>query len=188
MKVKNRSASRVGYTIPDMNITRDFGPGEIKEITKEELDKLAYIPGGLYILVNFLQVSKEEAEQLDFNKELEYHYSEEDVKNLILHGSLDDFLDCLDFAPKGVIDLIKEYAVSLPMTDMSKADALRAATGFDAFKAFENQRAAQREDDNFKSALNGVPEGKKRRSEVVEEENPAAAPARRTDKYKIIED
>lgn len=186
MKVKNRSASRVGYTIPDLNLKRVFAPGETKEISKEELDKLAYVPGGLYILINFLQVEKEEANQFDFNKEREYHFSEEEVKDLILNGSLDEFLDALDFAPKGVIDLIKEYAVSLPMADMNKADALRAATGFDAVKAYQNQKLVE-EDDGFKSAVNGVPEGKKRRASSKEDTEPAAAPARRTDKYKIIE-
>lgn len=56
MRVKNRSVSVVGYTIPDLNIRRRFVPGEIKEISNEELDKLLYQPGGHYLLANFLQV------------------------------------------------------------------------------------------------------------------------------------
>lgn len=32
MKVKNRSASVVGYKLPDLNVRRRFVPGEIKEI------------------------------------------------------------------------------------------------------------------------------------------------------------
>jgi len=35
-------------------------------------------------------------------------------------GSLDEFLDCLDFAPEGVKDLIKTLSVELPLNDVSK--------------------------------------------------------------------
>jgi len=35
-------------------------------------------------------------------------------------GSLDEFLDCLDFAPEGVTDLIKTLAVELPLNDVAK--------------------------------------------------------------------
>ena len=34
MKVKNRSASVAGYTIPDSNIRRRFAPGEVKDPTR----------------------------------------------------------------------------------------------------------------------------------------------------------
>ena len=40
MKVKNRSASVVGYKVPDLNVRRRFVPGEIKEIPVEELQQL----------------------------------------------------------------------------------------------------------------------------------------------------
>jgi len=35
-------------------------------------------------------------------------------------GSLDEFLDCLDFAPSVIIDMIKVLAVDLPLNDVSK--------------------------------------------------------------------
>jgi hypothetical protein len=46
--------------------------------------------------------------------------SEADVKELILNGSLDAWKDALDFAPAGVIDLIKDFSVKLPLTDYNK--------------------------------------------------------------------
>jgi hypothetical protein len=46
--------------------------------------------------------------------------SEAQIQKLILTGTLDEFLDCLDFAPIGTIDLLKAYCVSLPVTDYEK--------------------------------------------------------------------
>ena len=55
IKVKNRNNGSVGYTLPDMNnLRRKFYPGEQKEVTFEELQKLSYMPGGMYILKNYL--------------------------------------------------------------------------------------------------------------------------------------
>jgi hypothetical protein len=52
--VKNRSAGVAVYKIPEMGIRRSFAPGEVKQISAEELEKLTYRPGGMAILTNFL--------------------------------------------------------------------------------------------------------------------------------------
>nr|DAG21583.1 MAG TPA: hypothetical protein [Caudoviricetes sp.] len=57
---------------------------------------------------------------LNIHREPEYNMSEAQVKELILNGSLDAFLDALDFAPLGVIDLIKDLSVKLPISDIHK--------------------------------------------------------------------
>ena len=72
--------------------------------------------------------------------EPEYNYSEEDVKKLILTGSLDSFLDALDFAPAGVLDMIKDFSVSLPMADMNKMQAMQEKLGFNVRLAIENNK------------------------------------------------
>ena len=43
----------------------------------------------------------------------EYYLSEQQIKDLLLTGSMDAFLDCLDFAPEGVMQLVKKYAIEL---------------------------------------------------------------------------
>ena len=63
--------------------------------------------------------------------------SEQQVADLILNGSLDAFLDALDFAPDGTKDLIKAHAVSLPLNDISKRDAIEKQLGFNVTKALE---------------------------------------------------
>ena len=86
MKVRNRSTSTVTYSVPDLNVKRIFVPGEIKEIPQEELGVLAQQPGGRVILVEYLQVSKEDIKQLDvIEPEQEYFYSDEDVKRIMIY-------------------------------------------------------------------------------------------------------
>jgi len=119
--VKNRSTSMVVYKIPETNLRREFAPGETKRIPFGELEKLTYQQGGKELLENFLQIVDEAVtKDLNVHREPEYNMSENQVKDLLVSGSLDAFLDALDFAPIGVIDLIKSLAVSLPLTDYNK--------------------------------------------------------------------
>ena len=178
MKVRNRSTSIVSYSVPDLNVKREFSAGEIKEIPQQELEVLLQQPGGRVILTEYLQVSKEDITRLDvIQPEQEYFYSDEDVKNIMRNGSLDEFLDMLDFAPEGVMDMIKTYAVQLPLTDLYKVNALREKTGFDSAKALENSM-----DENGELKVTDAP---KRR--VSAEEAPKTA-RRATTEYKILSD
>lgn len=137
--VKNRSASTVVYRIPEDNIRRRFIPGETKRISYEELLHLSYQPGGRELMINFLQIQSEGVpKSLGINVEPEYRMSEQDVVELLKHGSLDQFLDCLDFAPEGVIELIKSFAVKLPLDNYEKRQALKNKTGFDVDAAIAN--------------------------------------------------
>ena len=126
IKVKNRSAGNVVYTVPDLKVRRDFLPGEIKNIDSDELVQLSYSQGGRLLISQYLQILDEDVrDELEGEVEPEYNFTDEDIKNLILTGSLDAFLDALDFAPVGVLDLIKKYSVSLPMSDMRKMAAMK---------------------------------------------------------------
>lgn len=76
--VKNRSSSRVGYVIPEDNIRRTFAPGESKKLSKEELIKLSYQPGGREMMVAFLQIQDEKVlNNLNINPQGEYFMSEQ---------------------------------------------------------------------------------------------------------------
>ena len=137
--VKNRSSSVVVYNIPEDGIRREFAPGETKRITFEELQKLSYQPGGRELMANFLQIKSEGIVQtLNIPAQPEYYMTEQQIIDLLKTGSQAAFLDCLDYAPVGVIDLIKKFAVSLPLTDYEKRQALKAKTGFDVDEAIKN--------------------------------------------------
>ena len=145
--VTNRSAGMVVYNIPEEGIRREFMPGETKKIRYSELEKLAYLSGGRTLMENFLQIKDEEVNKdLGVHTEPEYYLDEAGVVKLLISGSIDEFLDCLDFAPIGVIDMIKSLAVSLPLSDYNKRKALKEKTGFDVDKALENQEAEKSED------------------------------------------
>ena len=146
--VKNRSSSVVVYKIPETNLRREFAPGETKRVPFGELEKLTYQEGGRELLENFLQILEEEVTtDLNVKREIEYNMSEAEVAELLRTGSLDAFLDALDFAPIGVIDLIKSLAVQLPLTDIDKRKALKQKTGFDVDKALihiEEEKAEEK--------------------------------------------
>ena len=179
--VKNRSAGVATYKIPELGVRRSFQAGEVKKISAEELEKLTYRPGGMALLANFLQIMEPEAiAKVGLRTEPEYNMSEKDIINLMKNGSLDEFLDCLDFAPPGVIDLIKKFSVSLPMTDFQKVNALKAKTGFDAAAALKHVME-EKEDDGQDTILKTS--GERR----VKKEESADAPARRTaPKYNVV--
>lgn len=134
--VTNRSASTVVYSIPEDGIRRSFQPGEVKKIQHNELLKLSYQEGGQVLIENYLLIKDNEAiKDLGVHTEPEYFMSKEEVIELMKNGSLDAWLDCLDFAPEGVIEMIKDYSVKLPLNDYNKRKSLKEKTGFDVDKA-----------------------------------------------------
>lgn len=186
--VKNRSSSIVSYKIPEDNIRRQFSPGEVKKITHEELEKLTYQAGGDFLIRHYLQIDDPQAAQ-EFNAgipvEPEYHLTEAGVRNLLINGSLAELLDALDFAPAGVINLIKTEAVKLPLGDIPKLNAIKSKTGYDcaaAIRHLEEERRAEAEE-NKQPNENVYDNGGKRR--VVTEDT---TPKRRVpeSKYNIV--
>lgn len=181
MNVTNRSAGLVVYKIPEHNIRREFQKGETKQITYEELVWLSYQPGGRSLMQNELQIQDVEVtKNLNIVTEPEYFMSEADIVELLQNGSMDELLDALDFAPAGVIEIIKDKAVTLPLYDMRKRAAILKATGFDVTAAIENSKPD--EEDEVKVEAPTATRRVQKNSEAP------TAPARRTDgnKYKVV--
>ena len=178
IEVQNRSAGMVIYKIPEDNIRRTFSPGEVKKVPLGELEKLTFQEGGKTLIANYLLLKDPQAtEDLNVPTEKEYWFSEAEVINLLQNGTLDEFLDALDFAPQGVIDLIKDLAIKLPLTDYNKMDAMKKKLGFDVSKAISNNRADAEEDE---VAAGATPQ-RRVQSQVTE------TPVRRTEsKYNIV--
>lgn len=145
--VTNRSASMVVYSIPEDNIRREFQPGETKKIYHNELEKLSYQSGGTVLIANYLLIQDPEAlNDLGIGTEPEYYLTESQIIELINNGSRDAWLDCLDFAPAGVIEMIKKLSVELPLNDHVKRKDLKQKTGFDvdaAIKHVEEEKEDQ---------------------------------------------
>ena len=129
--VTNRNNGYTGYQIPDTGVSRNFAPGESKRISKEELIQLSYIEGGEYLLKNYLIVNNDKTlEELNISVQPEYYYTEEEIKELLTTGSLDQLEDTLNFAPDGVIEIIKDMAVKTELPDTRKRKMISEKTGF----------------------------------------------------------
>ena len=163
VRVQNRDNGSVGYTIPDLNnLHRTYQPNETKNITMDELRKLSYVPGGMEILRNYLVILDEEArEEILSDVEPEYYLTKDGVKKLLLEGSLDALLDCLDFAPSGVVDLVKDVAVEIELNDVKKRDAILNKTGFNVTNAINFNKETTDETEKVKPVRRvGQPEEK----------------------------
>lgn len=182
VKVINRSSGPVGYSIPEINLSRVFAAGEDKDIPVDELQKLAYQAGGQELIDMYFLIKDEETAN-EFSplvaKELEYNYTKEDVINLVKFGSLDEFLDALDFAPEGVVELIKAVSIELPLTDTQKMQAFKDKRGTDLANLIKINEEAKAE----KAIETKVTQRRVAASTPVTEE----APKRRvTTEYNVI--
>jgi len=180
--VINRDSGTVGYVIPDLNnLHRTFQTNETKYIPFEELRSLANVPGGIYLLENCLQIQDEEViKDLLGSVEPEYYYSKEDVKSLLLNGSLEQLEDCLNFAPSGVIEILKDEAINCELNDVRKRDLIFKKTGLNISTAIKNNHLAEEE--------NEEEEAPKRRKAAVPEKNNINTSSQRKapTQYKVV--
>lgn len=181
--VRNRDRGAVGYTL-DNNFHRNFEPNESKKVPYSELAALQYAPGGAYILEHFLVVEDKTAlEALNMTVEPEYFYTEADVRKILLEpNNMDEFMDFIDFAPEGAIDIAKDIAVKEQIPDVRKREALSKKTGLNINNAImvnqvmnegEGEAEAPKERRVKKDAETAT-------SEV------ASKPERRVPQYKVV--
>lgn len=178
--VTNRDTSYIGYRIPEMNnLRRHFAPGESKDLTMEELKKLCWTNGGRQMIKNHLIIENKDAvSELLGEVEPEYFYDKEDIENLLEHGSAYQLMDALDFAPEGVVSLVKDVAVEIKLNDVRKREIIREKTNFDVSKAIEYNESETEVENTAKI----------RRSAPITETFEQDIPVRRTStpKYKVV--
>ena len=130
VEVKNRNNGYTGYTLTS-GVRRQFNIGETKKVDIEELKELSQMEGGEFLLRNYLIVNDQPAlDFLNINPEPEYWYDEPEIKQLLESGTLDQLEDCLNFAPQGVIDMVKDMAVKMEVPDTRKRKLILDKTGF----------------------------------------------------------
>ena len=163
IQVANRTGGTLGYVIPEMNnLKRFFLDGETKSIEMGELRKLSWTPGGKTMIEQCLLIKDKDVvnELLNGEVEPEYYLSDKEVENLLIHGSLDELKDAIDFAPEGVVSLIKRISVDIKLNDMDKRNAILDMTNFDVTKAIEvNKMTIEEKED--KTITRRVSEEKK---------------------------
>jgi len=185
INVRNRSNSVVVYNVDDLRVRREFMPGAVKSVPLEEIYALSQQAGGAEIIANYLFIENPAAvEEMSMKVEPEYYLDDKGVIDLLKNGSVDALLDCLDFAPAGVLDLVQKYAIELPLTDTRKIKAIKDKTGFDvalALKHKEELAAEMAETDNQTESGMDV---KVRRTQPAAIETPSGR--RTAPKYKVV--
>ena len=183
ISVTNRNAGWTGYTLPDTGVTRNFSPKETKKVPLDELQQLQYVSGGEYLLKNcFIINDKDALSVLNMEDvEPEYFYTEAEVRQLLESGTLDQLEDCLNFAPSGVIDLIKTIAIETELPDTRKRKMISEKTGLNIDNAIMVNTIMATEED-------ATPEETKTRK-AAPISSTAAAPVRKAapvQKYKVV--
>lgn len=151
VKVTNRSRATVGYRIPETGVRRVFTPGETKVLPADEMRALSYQPGGPALISrNLLIEDMTLLNEMAIKTEPEYFWNKDQVIAMLEDNgpqSVDKLIDCLNFAPVGVIDLVKEQAVALPVQDARKRAAIKDLTGYDVDLVLLHNRQAEEEED-----------------------------------------
>lgn len=174
INVRNRNNGSTGYVLPENNVKRIFAPGESKKISMGELRSLQYAPGGEYMLNNLLVVEDAKVlEELNMKVEPEYFYDEKKIRDMLLNSSMDEFLDFLDFATEGAIEIAKEIAVKEQVPDSRKRKALSEKTGFNIDNAIKVNEIMDAEEESHEE------EKKERRVKSDESNAESEIPKRR---------
>ena len=175
VEVTNRNNGTTGYTLSS-GLHRDFNLNETKKIDIEELNELRVTPGGDYLLRNYLMIKDKSAlEYLDIETEPEYFYTEAEIKKLLLEGEVDQLEDCLNFAPQGVIDLVKSLAVTLEIPDIRKRKLIKEKTGFSVDNAILVNKT-----------LEDKEEPTEEKTEKVRKAEPVKVEEKKVRKYNIV--
>jgi len=138
MEVINRSDGVVAYVLPELNIRRVFNINEVKDIDEKELNALVQMDGGAILLKRDLLVNDKEWVKCQWpDVPIEYFWKEEDIKKCLLEDPLDLFQETLDYAPDGVLEIMKRLSWQLPLTDLNKIAALEKKLKFNVLAAIE---------------------------------------------------
>lgn len=149
----NRDTGSVGYTLDDTGTHRRFTPGETKQVTFDEVEKLSWAPGGKELLKDYLIIQDEEAaREILGDIEPEYFYTKETIQKLLSEGTLEQLQDTLDFGPKGVVDLVKQEAVEMRIDSTVKREEIQKHTSFNVDRAIQINKESEEDGEDNKDA------------------------------------
>lgn len=188
VSVTNRDNGEVFAKLSNNRII-DFNKGQTRKVPLDDLIEINSSAGGRVLLRDYLVIDDKEAlELLELNPEPEYYYSEKEIRKLLIDGSLDQLEDCLNFAPGGVLDLLKDIALELELPDIRKRKMISEKLGFNIDSILLARKELSREADESKK---DAPK-KERKAETIKvnsptrKAEPVAAEPKKFPEYKII--
>lgn len=176
--VRSRSHGKVVYKLREGMERTWNNPGDILYITIEELLELTTVRGGRTVLDNHLIIEDDAALKFLYEDEElppEYNYKVEEVDYLLQAGTNEQFFDALDYAPTGVLELIKARAVINKPDTTAKVDAINEKFGIDLLRMIANAEGEEHQEEEVEDAP------KRRSAPVVFSEKKTTAP-----KYDVV--
>ena len=163
IKVVNKSAGVVAYSLPELNnLYRTFNKDESKEVTFGEMRMLSYIPGGETLIKDYLTImDKDAVAELIGEVEPEYYYTKKEITEILKYGSLDQLEDCLNFAPQGVLDLVKKEAISMRLDSHQKRELISKKLGINLDSMIKNDIIIKSAEQNTNNENKAVSTSKK---------------------------
>jgi hypothetical protein len=174
--VISRSKGSVSYSIPTLRVSRTWlQAGDSIDIPIDELLELRVTAGGAKLMDKYLMIADPTAYAIVYNEEEmipEYQYGIEEVKYLLYEGTVEQLMDAIDYAPQGVLDLIKQLAVKKMPDKTDKIEVINKKFNINLLTIVQN--ATLEEDAEEKTVV--------RRSEpvVIQPKTPS--------KYKRVEE
>ena len=179
--VVKRAKGSVGYKLDTLRVSRRW-QHDAKDpiyIPVGELIELTTIPGGRKLLEEYLIIQDDEArfEVLGIETPPEYLYTEKEINYLLQKGSNEQLLDCLDYAPSGVLDLVKMLAIQNKPDTTVKIDAINKKFNIDLNELIKINSELRHSDDE--NTTDEAPAERRSAPIVLDKEE-------NTKKYKII--
>lgn len=178
--VRSRARGKVVYIIDALRVRRVWEkPGDVINISIDELVELRTVKGGQTLLDKYLVVEDDEAITMLYDYELppEYKYGEAEIDYLLHAGTNEQLFDALDYAPEGVLQMIRAMAIKNKPDTTAKVEAINKKFNIDLLTVIKNAEDNGDSDNNSETT-------QARRSAPVE-----LSPEQKksTSKYKVVD-
>lgn len=177
IKVINRTSGSLAYNIESLRVVRYWKkPGDYLNIAINELLELKTAAGGPTVLEDLVKIEDKEALSVLFPEndiEPEYHYGEAEIDTLLYEAPIEQLLDALDYAPQGVLEIIKTRAINKLPNTTEKIEAIdkKFNTSIHKIHILQIDQEAQEEE---------APKRQRRTKPLIEEKTPEVP------KYNVI--
>ena len=150
VEVQNMTSGTLSYRLPS-GPYRFFSSNMRMTVTAGELRELATMQGGRVLLQSHLSVHNPElAREFGVDEStIEYTWTEEDIRRVLVEGDMDELLDALDFAPEGIVEELARKAVEWKIPDNNKIKAISEATNLDIASQIRNQEQIEQKEAEF---------------------------------------
>lgn len=177
--VQNLTNNDVVYIDDNGGISRRhvFHPQQSIQVEKSLIERMQYDRGGSVLLKDYLSVKDAEIKkEIGIPEDqIEYDWTDKDVRTLLTSGSEDELRDALDFAPQGIKDMIVDMAVNMPLQNRNKTEIIAEMTGRNIETMISNKLKVE------STSAPAAPKNTKRRAAKAE-------PGRRVPSAKEVEE